>query len=81
MGKSFNKFLMSACYDCEMKKRIKALKFHIEQGDYFGTLATILDLLRQGIVDKQAEKEVLKNLTNDLLYLQKHCRILQSHFE
>lgn len=64
-----------------MKKRIKSLEFHIEQGDYFGTLATVLDLLRQGIATKELEAEILKNLTSDLLYLQKHCRIVWSNFE
>jgi hypothetical protein len=55
-----------------MKKRIRSLKFHIEQGDYFATLATVLDLLRQGIATGDFEAEILKNLTSDLLYLQSH---------
>jgi hypothetical protein len=59
-----------------MKKRIKALDFHVEAGDYFGTLATLLDLLRQGIVKKEKkEKEILAALVGDLLYLQNHYKI------
>jgi hypothetical protein len=58
-----------------MKKRIKALEFHIEMGDYFGTLATLLDLLRQGIVSKDDEGQILKDLIGDLLHLQKYFKI------
>ncbi len=60
-----------------MKKRIKSLEFHIEQGDYFGTLATILDMLRQGVATKEVELEILKNLTGDLLHLQDHFIIIR----
>ena len=60
-----------------MKKRIKSLEFHVEQGDYFGTLATVLDLLRQGVGKKQVEKKILRDLTMDLLYLQDHCDIVK----
>ena len=62
-----------------MKKRIKALEFHVEVGDYFGTLATLLDLLRQGIVKNQEkEKEILAALVGDLLYLQDHYKITKA---
>ena len=61
-----------------MKKRIKALEFHVEVGDYFGTLATLLDLLRQGIVkNEKKEKEILTALVGDLLYLQDHFDIVR----
>lgn len=60
-----------------MKKRIKALEFHIEHGDYFGTLATLLNLLQQGIVKKEDEELILKNLTGDLVYLQDHFTIIK----
>ena len=67
-----------SCYGAEMdNKKIKALQSHIEQGDYFGTLATILDLLRQGLVKKELEREILKGLTDDLLYLQDHFKIVK----
>jgi hypothetical protein len=58
-----------------MKKRTKVIEFHIKMGDYFGTLATVLDLLRQRLVDKEEEERILKNLTADLLYLQKRFKI------
>lgn len=60
-----------------MKKRIKSLEFHVEQGDYFGTIATVLDLLRQGVAQKGLEKKILKNLTTDLLYLQDRFTIVK----
>lgn len=43
--------------------RIKSLKFHCKHNDYFGTLATILDLVRQEY-DKK-----FQNLRDDLMYL------------
>ncbi len=52
-------------------RRQKNIKSHIESGDYFGTLATILDLLRQdweGL--SQGNEKVLLGLTSDLTYLQ-----------
>jgi len=54
------------------------LEFHVEVGDYFGTLATLLDLLRQGIVkNEKKEKEILTALVGDLLYLQDHFDIVR----
>ena len=48
-----------------MNSRIKRLEFHIKNNDYFGTLATVLDLVRQSKNNK-----ALKNIKNDLIYLQ-----------
>jgi hypothetical protein len=56
----------------------QSIEFHIAVNDYFGTLATTLDLLRQAIEDRgyQAEDaELLDRQTADLLYLQAHCTI------
>ena len=54
------------------------IESHVEAGDYFGTLATILDLLRQkmdkrGYVSKDGK--ILEELRDDLLYLQSHHSI------
>jgi hypothetical protein len=49
---------------------------HIEADDYFGTLATILDLITQE--KKKVEKgqnKILQKLKNDLIYLQKNYKI------
>jgi len=59
-----------------MNKKNKALQFHIEQGDYFGTLATILDLMRQGIMKESDKDRILQALVNDLVYLQNHFKII-----
>lgn len=50
----------------------KHLLFHIETGDYFATLATILTLTMDlsPNLDKQS-KEVLAKAHRDLVYLQK----------
>ena len=53
-----------------MTLREKRLKFHIENNDYFGTLATVLDLIRQSKNNK-----TLKNIRDDLVYLQKNYSI------
>jgi hypothetical protein len=60
------------------KKRIKGLEFHIKVKDYFGTLATILDLSRQTLGDSMQEREVagyLERSVKDLMYLQANYRI------
>ena len=51
----------------------KSIEFHIAANDYFGTLATTLDLLRQAIEERGYEAEdaeLLRRITDDLLYLQ-----------
>jgi hypothetical protein len=57
--------------------REDALQFHIENQDYFGTLATVLDLLRQDL-DRRGYKphaSTLSRLRDDLVYLQRSYRI------
>lgn len=49
------------------------VEFHIAANDYFGTLATTLDLLRQAIEERgyrREDAELLRILRDDLLYLQ-----------
>lgn len=62
-------------YDTIAEKRIKSLEFHVAQNDYFGTLATNLNLLLEGTHKKQ--KEFLKKYADDLLYLQKLYKIIK----
>lgn len=57
----------------------ESLEFHIKSGDYFGTLATALSLVRQNILNdreiKKAYIKILENLEKDLVYLQKEYKI------
>ena len=50
----------------------ESIQFHIRSNDYFGTLATVLDLLRQDAQDGYTERHdaTLQRLRDDLLYLQ-----------
>ena len=54
-----------------------SLQFHIEKSDYFGTLATVLDLLRQDLARRRyiRHAETLTRLRDDLIYLQCSHRI------
>lgn len=52
----------------------KSVEFHIKNNDYFGTLATVLSLIRQTIEDNRSDEvniKILINLEKDLLLLQK----------
>ena len=53
----------------------KRIQFHISSDDYFGTLATTLDLLLQTIEKRgyrRRDGKLLVRLRNELLYLQAH---------
>ncbi len=57
-----------------------SVKFHVKSDDYFGTIAAILSLIKQQIKKDSGQNsatlnKVLKNLTKDLLYLQKNYQI------
>ena len=54
-----------------------SLQFHIEKNDYFGTLATVLDLVSQDLQKKghRNNAETLSRLRDDLAYLQRSHRI------
>ncbi len=63
------------------KKNIKSLEFHIKSNDYFGTLATILSLVRQNIEKNKYKKLNIKTLNEtekDLLYLQNNYKIMRN---
>lgn len=72
---------MSVRYDGDMKispKRWRSLDFHIENDDYFGTLATVLDLLRQDVESdgwRQLHTTTLVQMRDELVYLQRYFRI------
>jgi len=51
------------------------LQYHLETNDYFGTLATILDLMRQTTEREGYSKEnndLLERLRDNLVHLQSH---------
>lgn len=51
----------------------KKIDSHVIAGDYFGTLATILDLLRQDVETngwRRLHEDTLVQLRDDLVYLQ-----------
>ena len=54
-----------------------SLQFHIEENDYFGTLATVLDLAGQDLRRKGHHRnaDTLGRLRDDLVYLQGTHRI------
>lgn len=54
----------------------KSLKFHIQSSDYFGTLATILNLLHQEEFIGDTDK-ILKEKVKELMYLQKYYKIIK----
>ena len=55
----------------------KSLDFHIEQNDYFGTLTTVLDLIRQDLDRREYRRHAatLAGLCEELMYLQRSHRI------
>lgn len=60
------------------EQEIKSLKFHLEVGDYFATVATVLNLIRQGVKDKKIEKTYIDSLAHyvdELMYLQSNYKI------
>ena len=58
----------------------KSTKFHIKNDDYFGTIATILNLIKyeikkNGLTNKDVLNKTLGNLNKDLVFLQKNYQI------
>ena len=55
----------------------KSLDFHIAENDYFGTLATVLDLIRQDLDRRKYRRHAaaLAGLRDELIYLQRSHRI------
>lgn len=61
-----------------MTPRKENIKFHIKENDYFGTLATVIDLIRQSAEEKgftEANSKMITNLVEDLMFLQKNYKI------
>jgi len=59
------------------KERREGIEYHAEVNDYFGTLATLLDLIKQD----EGSAEVIQRLDRligDLLYLQEKYHITKN---
>lgn len=56
----------------------KSIKFHIENNDYFGTLATILSLIKQTPKNLKKHIKSLDKLEKDLIFLQKEYKIVKN---
>ena len=54
-----------------------SIQFHIEENDYFGTLATVIDLVSQDLQKNGQNRnaEILEGLRDNLIYLQRSHRI------
>jgi len=58
----------------------KSLEFHIKSGDYFGTLATVIDLIKQQIFkdnSRDKNKKIIENKIAELMYLQNNFDIVK----
>ena len=55
----------------------ESIKFHIKNDDYFGTLATVLSLIRQTLVNSNEHINTLGNLVKDSMFLQKEYKIIK----
>ncbi|HEY5588205.1 MAG TPA: hypothetical protein VIK86_04525 [Candidatus Paceibacterota bacterium] len=55
----------------------KSLEFHIKSDDYFASLATVLSLTEETIVEDKKYKTIFKRLIKDLMYLQKKYKIVK----
>lgn len=57
-----------------------SVRFHVQNNDYFGTIATVLSLIKQdckksGTRDRTKILKILEQLEKDLLFLQNHYQI------
>ncbi len=68
------------CRDAPRDERMERLAFHIEHGDYFPFLATVIGFLKEAIEDCGVSESATKaafasDMQKDLLYLQEHYRL------
>ena len=54
-----------------------SIQFHIEKNDFFGTLATVIDLVSQDLQKNRQNRnaEILQRLRDNLVYVQRSHRI------
>jgi len=54
------------------------VNFHVDNNDYFGTLAAVISLLGQNLGDYRQNltyEHILQNIVKDLMYLQRNYKI------
>ncbi len=65
------------------EKQVRQVQFHVKSNDYFGTLATVLDLIRQSIEKERNTSKrrwylgAIKSVVDDLMFLQKNYKIVE----
>ena len=57
-------------------ERIDEINFHIKSQDYFGTMATVVDIILQDKNIKKGSRETLSRFRSDLEHLQKNFKII-----
>ena len=55
----------------------KSIQFHIKSNDYFGTLATVLSMIKQTPEHINKHVKSLNKLEKDLMFLQKEYKIVK----
>ncbi|MFA5163241.1 MAG: hypothetical protein WC441_01805 [Patescibacteria group bacterium] len=55
----------------------KSIEFHVKSNDYFGTLATVLSLIKQTPENIEKHIKSFNKLEKDLLYLQNNYKIVR----
>ena len=64
--------------DGEEDQRVEGIKDHVAAGDYFASLATVLDLTGQKVSQADVSSGTrLQKIKKDLLYLQKEYKIVE----
>lgn len=56
----------------------KSVKFHIKSNDYFGTLATVLSIIKQTPEHIKEHIKSINKIEKDLMFLQKKYRITKN---
>jgi hypothetical protein len=56
----------------------KSVKFHIKSDDYFGTLATVLSIIKQNPEHIKEHIKFINKIEKDLMFLQKKYRITKN---
>lgn len=57
----------------------ESVEFHIKNDDYFGTLATVISLIRQNLESNGLSKnnKFLVDLENNLVFMQSNYKIIK----
>ena len=58
-----------------------SVKFHVQNDDYFGTIATILSLIKQRLAQAKPASPKTKVMTETLANLEKDLMFLQKNYE